>query len=212
MHRNRAQARRILPAQSATSASFSPDFAVEEQSVKRPTDYCSRIYGPFGFYAETVLDGTQTGSGCVADVPPFARRGQFGQHKLRVKWEVNAKSHYAGINPARPQSLPRKGLSNDDKVANTRITAATERTTATAPSERLRSRRRIRVRHCGALDRVRADIISGKNLVAMNHLVTLGPHDLLTMPGNRIQEIRECYQQAAHCVQQAEAQNDPIQR
>jgi hypothetical protein len=23
------------------------------------------------------------------------------------------------------------------------------------------------------------------------------------------QEIRECYQQAAHCVQQAEAQNDP---
>jgi hypothetical protein len=28
------------------------------------------------------------------------------------------------------------------------------------------------------------------------------------MPGNRIQEIRECYQQAAHCVQQAEAQND----
>jgi hypothetical protein len=29
------------------------------------------------------------------------------------------------------------------------------------------------------------------------------------MPGNRIQEIRECYQQAAHCVQQAEAQNDP---
>ena len=29
------------------------------------------------------------------------------------------------------------------------------------------------------------------------------------MPGNRIQEIRECYQQAAHCVQQAVAQNDP---
>ena len=29
------------------------------------------------------------------------------------------------------------------------------------------------------------------------------------MPGNRIQEIRECYQQAADCVQQAEAQNDP---
>ena len=29
------------------------------------------------------------------------------------------------------------------------------------------------------------------------------------MPGNRIQEIRECYQQAAHCVQQAEAQNNP---
>ena len=29
------------------------------------------------------------------------------------------------------------------------------------------------------------------------------------MPGNRIQEIRECYQQAAHCVQLAEAQNDP---
>ena len=32
---------------------------------------------------------------------------------------------------------------------------------------------------------------------------------LLLMPGNRIQEIRECYQQAAHCVQQAEVQNDP---
>jgi hypothetical protein len=32
---------------------------------------------------------------------------------------------------------------------------------------------------------------------------------LLPMPGNRIQEIRECYQQAADCVQQAEAQNDP---
>jgi hypothetical protein len=31
---------------------------------------------------------------------------------------------------------------------------------------------------------------------------------LLPMPGNRIQEIRECYQQA-DCVQQAEAQNDP---
>jgi hypothetical protein len=31
---------------------------------------------------------------------------------------------------------------------------------------------------------------------------------LLPMPGNRIQKIRECYQQAAHCVQQAEAQND----
>ena len=29
------------------------------------------------------------------------------------------------------------------------------------------------------------------------------------MPGNRIQEIRECYQQATECVQQAEAQNDP---
>jgi hypothetical protein len=29
------------------------------------------------------------------------------------------------------------------------------------------------------------------------------------MPGNRVQKIRECYQQAAHCVQQAEAQNDP---
>jgi hypothetical protein len=28
------------------------------------------------------------------------------------------------------------------------------------------------------------------------------------MPGNRIQEIRECYQQAAHCLQRAEAQND----
>jgi hypothetical protein len=27
--------------------------------------------------------------------------------------------------------------------------------------------------------------------------------------GNRIQEIREYYQQAADCVQQAEAQNDP---
>jgi hypothetical protein len=32
---------------------------------------------------------------------------------------------------------------------------------------------------------------------------------LLPMPGNRIQEIRECYLQAADCVQQAEAQNDP---
>jgi hypothetical protein len=32
---------------------------------------------------------------------------------------------------------------------------------------------------------------------------------LLPMRGNHIQEIRECYQQAAHCVQQAEAQNDP---
>jgi hypothetical protein len=32
---------------------------------------------------------------------------------------------------------------------------------------------------------------------------------LQPMPGNRIQEIRECYQQAAHCVQQAEAQNNP---
>jgi hypothetical protein len=32
---------------------------------------------------------------------------------------------------------------------------------------------------------------------------------LLPMPGNRIQEIRERYQQAAHCVQQAEAQNNP---
>ena len=29
------------------------------------------------------------------------------------------------------------------------------------------------------------------------------------MPGNPIQEIRECYQQAAFCVQQAEAQNNP---
>ena len=29
------------------------------------------------------------------------------------------------------------------------------------------------------------------------------------MPNNHTQEIRECYQQAAHCVQQAEAQNDP---
>jgi hypothetical protein len=29
------------------------------------------------------------------------------------------------------------------------------------------------------------------------------------MLNNYIQEIRECYQQAAHCVQQAEAQNDP---
>jgi hypothetical protein len=28
------------------------------------------------------------------------------------------------------------------------------------------------------------------------------------MPGNPIQEIRECYQQAAFCVQQAEAQNN----
>jgi hypothetical protein len=29
------------------------------------------------------------------------------------------------------------------------------------------------------------------------------------MLSNHTQEIRECYQQAAHCVQQAEAQNDP---
>jgi len=29
------------------------------------------------------------------------------------------------------------------------------------------------------------------------------------MLNDRIQEIRECYNQAAHCVQQAEAQNDP---
>jgi hypothetical protein len=34
------------------------------------------------------------------------------------------------------------------------------------------------------------------------------PMSLLPM-GNRIQEIRECYQQAADCVHQAEAQNDP---
>jgi hypothetical protein len=32
---------------------------------------------------------------------------------------------------------------------------------------------------------------------------------LLAMPGSRIQQICECYQQAADCVQQAEAQNDP---
>jgi hypothetical protein len=47
-----------------------------------------------------------------------------------------------------------------------------ERTTATAP--RLRLRRRIRVRHRTALDRARGDTISGKNGVAMNHLVTPG--------------------------------------
>jgi hypothetical protein len=29
------------------------------------------------------------------------------------------------------------------------------------------------------------------------------------MPSNHTYEIRECYQQAAHCVQQAETQNDP---
>jgi hypothetical protein len=29
------------------------------------------------------------------------------------------------------------------------------------------------------------------------------------MLNNHAQEIRECYQQAAHCVQQAEIQNDP---
>ena len=29
------------------------------------------------------------------------------------------------------------------------------------------------------------------------------------MLNNHTQEICECYQQAAHCVQQAEAQNDP---
>ncbi len=29
------------------------------------------------------------------------------------------------------------------------------------------------------------------------------------MLNNHTQEIRECYQQAAHCVQQAEAQHDP---
>jgi len=33
------------------------------------------------------------------------------------------------------------------------------------------------------------------------------------MLNNHTHEIRECYQQAAHCVQQAEAQNDPnVQR
>jgi hypothetical protein len=29
------------------------------------------------------------------------------------------------------------------------------------------------------------------------------------MLSNHTHEIRECYEQAAHCVQQAEAQNDP---
>jgi hypothetical protein len=29
------------------------------------------------------------------------------------------------------------------------------------------------------------------------------------MLNSHAQEIRECYQQAAHCVQQAETQNDP---
>ncbi len=29
------------------------------------------------------------------------------------------------------------------------------------------------------------------------------------MLNNHTQEIRECYQQAAHCVQQAEIQDDP---
>jgi hypothetical protein len=29
------------------------------------------------------------------------------------------------------------------------------------------------------------------------------------MLNNHTQEIRECYQQAAHCVQQAEVQDDP---
>jgi hypothetical protein len=29
------------------------------------------------------------------------------------------------------------------------------------------------------------------------------------MLNNHTQKIRECYQQAAHCVQEAEAQNDP---
>jgi hypothetical protein len=29
------------------------------------------------------------------------------------------------------------------------------------------------------------------------------------MLNNHTQEIRECYQQAAHCAQQAETQNDP---
>ena len=29
------------------------------------------------------------------------------------------------------------------------------------------------------------------------------------MLNNHAQEIRECYQQAAHCVQQAEVQDDP---
>jgi hypothetical protein len=47
--------------------------------------------------------------------------------------------------------------------------ATVERTTATAP--RLRLRRRVR--HRTALDRARGDAISGKNGVAMNHLVTL---------------------------------------
>jgi hypothetical protein len=78
-----------------------------------------------------------------------------------------------GINLARPQSL-RKGLSNDDQVAHPRIAAAMERTTATAPSERLRLRRRIRTPRCAALDHARGDTISGKNGVAMNRLFTLG--------------------------------------
>jgi hypothetical protein len=78
-----------------------------------------------------------------------------------------------GINLARPQSLP-KELSNDDQIANPRVAAATERRTATAPSECLRLRRRIRVRHWAALDRDRGDTISGKNGVAMNHLAVLG--------------------------------------
>lgn len=29
------------------------------------------------------------------------------------------------------------------------------------------------------------------------------------MPNNHIQAIRDCYQQALYCAQQAEAQNDP---
>ena len=74
---------------------------------------------------------------------------------------------------ARPQSLA-KGLSNDDQVDHPRIAAAPERTTAIAPSERLRLRRRIRVRHWAALDRVGGDTISKKSGVAMNPLATLG--------------------------------------
>ena len=87
---------------------------------------------------------------------------------------LDAKGHHLGIKFAGPQSLPRKGLSNDDQVANTRIAATTERASATAPSERLRLRRRIRVPHRAALDHARGDIIFGKNGFAMNHFVTPG--------------------------------------
>ena len=78
-------------------------------------------------------------------------------------------------------------MSNDDQVANTRIAGATERTAATAPSERLRLRRRIRVRYCAALDRARGDTTSGKNSVAMkNHRVALGFMLLLGVLGGTL--------------------------
>jgi predicted transposase YbfD/YdcC len=44
--------------------------------------------------------------------------------------------------------------------------------------------------------------------VGVNSRVTRINSTVQPMLSNHIQEIRECYQQAAHCAQQAEAQND----